>query len=90
MNISLSMRTTRTLMAAALAACFAAPVLANTDYYVVVPMPGKVGAAPAQSITVTLNAYTLPAATRTQAYEFSLSAALQVTGDSAFNASQVA
>ena len=63
------------------------------DYYVVVPMPGKVAGAaptePTENISVTLNAVTLPAGMVNTAYDFNLNAALQVTGDSAFDAGQV-
>ncbi len=59
------------------------------DYYVVVPVPNRVG--PAPIINVALNSYTLPQAVVGGAYAgFDFKQLLQVTGDSAFNASQAA
>ena len=84
----------RSLLTALVALSLSAPVVA-ADYYVVVPMPGKVAGAtpapdPVENITVSLNAYALPVGTVNTAYSFNLNSVLDVQGDSAFNADNVA
>jgi len=65
-----------------------------TDYYVIVPMPGKIATTPTAppdtpSVTVTLNSYTLPAGAVGESYSFDLRSLLQVTGDASFNEAAV-
>jgi len=83
-----------TLLTALVALSLSAPVLA-ADYYVVVPMPGKVASAPetsdpVENITVTLNAYTLPSGMVNTPYSFDLNTVLDVQGDAAYDAGSVA
>ena len=82
------------ILGALVALSLSAPVLA-ADYYVVVPMPGKVASAPespdpVENITVTLNAFTLPAGMVNTPYSFDLNAVLDVQGDAAYDAGSVA
>jgi len=84
----------KSILSALVALSLSAPVLA-ADYYVVVPMPGKVASAPetsdpVENITVTLNAYTLPAGMVNTPYSFDLNAVLDVQGDAAYDADNVA
>lgn len=65
---------------------------AATDYYVVVPILGKTVSTPVpepENITVTLSSFPLPAGERLTAYAFDLNSVLNVTGDSAYDASKV-
>lgn len=60
-----------------------------SDFYVVVPVKGRVANQPA--ITLTLNSATLPTGMATRPYAgFAFSSALQVVGDSAYTGSGVA
>ena len=84
----------KSILGALVALSLSAPVLAE-DYYVVVPMPGKVASAPetsdpVENITVTLNAYTLPVGMVNTPYSFDLNTVLDVQGDAAYNADNVA
>ncbi len=66
----------------------AQPVLAAQDFYVVVPVPGRTGAA--LDITLVLNAGALPEGVVGQAYGgFDFASTLQVTGDKSFNGAGV-
>ncbi len=58
------------------------------DYYVVVPVKGRTSTAPAESISVSLQAATLPAAMVGQAYSYNLRDHLLVTGDKALDLNQ--
>jgi len=93
-----------TLLTALVALSLSAPAMA-ADYFVVVPMPGKVGltppgggevvspdpeSPPPSSPNVQLREYALPVAERLTAYSFDLNSVLDVTGDVTFSSNQVA
>ncbi len=74
--------------------CLAASLLVfvpafAADYFVVVPVKGRTAAAPAESISVSLNPYTLPSAQEGSAYSFDLKPLLTVTGDNAYTGAGV-
>ncbi len=58
------------------------------DYFVVVPVKGRTATAPAESIAVSLQAATLPAAMVGQAYSYNLRDQVFVTGDKALDLNQ--
>lgn len=80
------MSVTRSFIAAALALSFSGVALCS-DYFVVVPVKGRV--AMAANIGVTLNPYTLPSATLNQAYSFDFRPLLSITGDADYAGSGV-
>lgn len=77
--------TTKALLTALLGVTLAAPALAATDFYVVVPVKERTAPAAAPSIEVTLNPVSLPVGWVGQPYAgFDLKTALSVTGDAHF------
>lgn len=76
------------VLTVALAGLCAASAMAATEFYVVVPLKGRLSTVPAEGISVTLQAATLPAAVVGQAYSHNLRDHLLVTGDPALNLSQ--
>lgn len=75
------------LLPAVLALLCATSAMA-AEYYVVVPVKGRTSTAPAESIAVSLQAATLPAAMVGQAYSYNLRDHLLVTGDKALDLNQ--
>ena len=72
------------ILAAALATLATQAVA--SDYYIVVPVPNRTAAPPAEKVQVTLNTSTLPAARLNAAYPgFDFNSILQVPGDPAFS-----
>ena len=67
-----------------LLAATALPAFAG-DYYVVVPVKGKVGKSSSPDIQVTLNSASLPDARITSAYTYDLKQNLIVTGDASYS-----
>lgn len=68
---------------------FCATSVMAADYFVVVPVKGRTAAAPAETISVELNPYTLPGALEGSAYSFDLKPLLTVTGDNAYTGAGV-